>query len=37
MPYVNRVIGEGLGKIEYVNSIVTYFVLFSVGDTNVRD
>lgn len=30
MPYVNRAIGvEGLGKIEYVNSIVAYFVLFS--------
>lgn len=30
MPYINRVIGvEGLGKIEYVNSIITYFVLFS--------
>lgn len=30
MPYVNRVIGvEGLGKIEYVNSIISYFVLFS--------
>lgn len=30
MPYINRVIGvEGLGKIEYVNSIIMYFVLFS--------
>lgn len=30
MPYVNRTIGvEGLGKIEYINSIITYFVLFS--------
>lgn len=30
MPYINRVIGlEGVGKIEYVNSIITYFVLFS--------
>jgi O-antigen/teichoic acid export membrane protein len=30
MPYINRVIGvEGLGKIEYVNSIIAYFVLFS--------
>lgn len=31
MPYVNRTIGvEGLGKIEYVNSIIAYFVMFSV-------
>ncbi|WP_456314078.1 flippase [Pseudomonas shirazensis] len=30
MPYINRVIGvEGLGKVEYVNSIIAYFVLFS--------
>lgn len=30
MPYVNRTIGvDGLGKVEYVNSIITYFVLFS--------
>ncbi|TDW47116.1 O-antigen/teichoic acid export membrane protein [Flavobacterium sp. 270] len=30
MPYVNRAIGvESLGKIEYVNSIIAYFVLFS--------
>lgn len=30
MPYVNRVLGvNGIGKIEYANSIVMYFVLFS--------
>ncbi|EJL66729.1 membrane protein involved in the export of O-antigen and teichoic acid [Flavobacterium sp. CF136] len=30
MPYVNRTIGvDGLGKVEYVNSIITYFILFS--------
>lgn len=30
MPYINDTLGaEGLGKIEYVNSIITYFMLFS--------
>lgn len=30
MPYVNSVLGAGsLGKVEYVNSIINYFVLFS--------
>lgn len=30
MPYVNRVLGaESLGKVEYVNSIINYFILFS--------
>ncbi|MGJ1262804.1 flippase [Sphingobacterium spiritivorum] len=30
MPYINKVLGpESLGKVEYVNSIVTYFILFS--------
>jgi len=30
MPYINKVLGPGsLGKVEYVNSIITYFILFS--------
>lgn len=30
MPYINKVLGpESLGKVEYVNSIITYFILFS--------
>lgn len=30
MPYVNKVLGaESLGKVEYINSIIMYFVLFS--------
>ena len=30
MPYINRVLGaEYLGKVEYVNTIINYFVLFS--------
>ena len=30
MPYINRVIGPVyLGKIEYVNAIISYFILFS--------
>lgn len=30
MPYVNKILGaEGLGKVEFVNSIITYFLLFS--------
>jgi O-antigen/teichoic acid export membrane protein len=30
MPYVNKVLGaQSLGKVEYVNSIITYFVLLS--------
>lgn len=30
MPYINNVLGPGnLGKVEYVNSIITYFILFS--------
>jgi len=30
LPYINRVLGvEALGKFEYANSIISYFVLFS--------
>jgi O-antigen/teichoic acid export membrane protein len=30
LPYINRVLGvENIGRIEYVNSIITYFILFS--------
>ena len=30
MPYINRVLGaESLGKVEYIYSVVSYFVLFS--------
>lgn len=30
MPYVNKVLGaESLGKVEYVNTIINYFLLFS--------
>ncbi|OJX29620.1 MAG: hypothetical protein BGO86_12080 [Chryseobacterium sp. 36-9] len=30
MPYINRVIGaEYIGKVEYVNTIINYFLLFS--------
>ncbi|WPO82017.1 flippase [Chryseobacterium sp. JJR-5R] len=30
MPYINKVLGaESLGKVEYVNSIITYFLLLS--------
>lgn len=30
LPYINRVLGvESVGKFEYANSIITYFVLFS--------
>ncbi|MBW8360039.1 MAG: flippase [Weeksellaceae bacterium] len=30
MPYLNRILGaESIGKVEYVNAIITYFVLFS--------
>lgn len=30
MPYINRVVGPVyLGKIEYVNAIISYFILFS--------
>ena len=30
-PYIARVLGpESLGKVEYVNSIITYFMLFTV-------
>ena len=30
-PYITRVLGpENLGKVEYVNSIITYFMLFTV-------
>ena len=30
MPYVNRVLGaEYIGKVEYVNTVITYFLLFS--------
>lgn len=30
MPYINKVLGaEGFGKVEYVNSIISYFLLFS--------
>jgi len=30
MPYINRVLGaESLGKVEYVNTIINYFILFS--------
>lgn len=30
LPYINRVLGvENIGRVEYVNSIITYFVLFS--------
>lgn len=30
MPYVNRVLGaESLGKVEYIYSVISYFVLFS--------
>lgn len=29
-PYVTRILGaESLGKVEYVNSIITYFILFT--------
>lgn len=30
MPYINKVLGpDSVGKVEYVNSIITYFILFS--------
>ena len=30
-PYITRVLGpENLGKVEYVNSIITYFMLFTI-------
>lgn len=30
-PYVTRILGaESLGKVEYINSIITYFILFTV-------
>lgn len=30
MPYINKVLGaESLGKVEYVNSVITYFLLLS--------
>ena len=30
MPYINRVLGpESLGKVEYANSIINYFILLS--------
>lgn len=30
LPYINRVLGvENIGRVEYVNSIITYFILFS--------
>ena len=30
-PYITRILGpESLGKVEYVNSIITYFTFFSV-------
>lgn len=30
MPYINKTLGaENIGKVEYVNSIVNYFILFS--------
>src|SRR5690606_38309796 len=30
MPYVNRILGPtNIGKIEYVNTIINYFILFS--------
>ena len=30
MPYINKVLGaENIGKVEYVNAIINYFLLFS--------
>ena len=30
MPYVNKILGpENIGKVEYVNTIINYFILFS--------
>ena len=29
-PYISRILGpEGLGKVEFANSIISYFVLFT--------
>ena len=30
MPYINKILGPvNVGKVEYVNTIINYFVLFS--------
>lgn len=37
-PYVSRVLGpEGVGRVEFANSVVSYFVMFAALGVDIRD